>query len=335
MKILAIESSCDETAAAVVEDGRKVISSVVASQVEEHKLYGGVVPEIASRRHAEAIVPVVKNSLEQAELTLKEIDAIAVTYAPGLIGALLVGVNFAKGLSLSTGLPLVPTHHLRSHIASNYISNPDLKPPFLCLVVSGGHSHIVMVEDYTKMRMIGKTRDDAAGEAFDKAARTMGMPYPGGIALDKVAEDGDPFAFKLPRPTVSGSQYDFSFSGLKTAVINLIHNSAQKGIELNKADVCASFRYAVVDCLKTNFLKAAEDLKVDKLVIAGGVSANRLLRSSLQEECDKHGLAFYMPEKSLCGDNAALVGSQGYYEFLSGNIASTDLNAFATMSIEL
>lgn len=335
MKILAIESSCDETAAAVVEDGRKVISSVVASQVEEHKLYGGVVPEIASRRHAEAIVPVVKNSLEQAELTLKEIDAIAVTYAPGLIGALLVGVNFAKGLSLSTGLPLVPTHHLRSHIASNYISNPDLKPPFLCLVVSGGHSHIVMVEDYTKMRIIGKTRDDAAGEAFDKAARTMGMPYPGGIALDKVAEDGDPFAFKLPRPTVSGSQYDFSFSGLKTAVINLIHNSAQKGIKLNKADVCASFRYAVVDCLKTNFLKAAEDLKVDKLVIAGGVSANRLLRSSLQEECDKHGLAFYMPEKSLCGDNAAMVGSQGYYEFLSGNIASTDLNAFATMSIEL
>ena len=335
MKILAIESSCDETAAAVVEDGRKVISSVVASQVEEHKLYGGVVPEIASRRHAEAIVPVVKNSLEQAELTLKEIDAIAVTYAPGLIGALLVGVNFAKGLSLSTGLPLVPTHHLRSHIASNYISNPDLKPPFLCLVVSGGHSHIVMVEDYTKMRIIGKTRDDAAGEAFDKAARTMGMPYPGGIALDKVAEDGDPFAFKLPRPTVSGSQYDFSFSVRKTAVINLIHNSAQKGIELNKADVCASFRYAVVDCLKTNFLKAAEDLKVDKLVIAGGVSANRLLRSSLQEECDKHGLAFYMPEKSLCGDNAAMVGSQGYYEFLSGNIASTDLNAFATMSIEL
>ena len=335
MKILAIESSCDETAAAVVEDGRKVISSVVASQVEEHKLYGGVVPEIASRRHAEAIVPVVKSSLEQAELTLKEIDAIAVTYAPGLIGALLVGVNFAKGLSLSTGLPLVPTHHLRSHIASNYISNPDLKPPFLCLVVSGGHSHIVMVEDYTKMRIIGKTRDDAAGEAFDKAARTMGMPYPGGIALDKVAEDGDPFAFKLPRPTVSGSQYDFSFSGLKTAVINLIHNSAQKGLELNKADVCASFRYAVVDCLKTNFLKAAEDLKVDKLVIAGGVSANRLLRSSLQEECDKHGLAFYMPEKSLCGDNAAMVGSQGYYEFLSGNIASTDLNAFATMSIEL
>ncbi len=334
MKILAIESSCDETAAAVVENGRNVISSVVASQVEEHKLYGGVVPEIASRRHAEAIVPVVRQALEEANISLDGIDAIAVTYAPGLIGALLVGVNFAKGLSLSTGKPLVPTHHLRSHIASNYISNPDLKPPFLCLVVSGGHSHIVMVEDYTKMKIIGKTRDDAAGEAFDKAARTMGMSYPGGIELDKVAEDGDPFAFKLPRPVVHDAPYDFSFSGLKTAVINLIHNSAQKGIELNKPDVCASFRYAVVDCLVTNFLKAAEDYGVNKLVIAGGVSANSLLRRTLREKCDERGYEFYMPDKSLCGDNAAMVGSQGYYEFLSGNIAGTDLNAYATMSIE-
>ncbi len=334
MKILAIESSCDETAAAVVEDGRKVLSSVVASQVEEHKLYGGVVPEIASRRHAEAIVPVVSQALEQAKVTLSDIEAIAVTYAPGLIGALLVGVNFAKGLSLSTGIPLVPTHHLRSHIASNYISNLELKPPFLCLIVSGGHSHIVMVEDYTKMKIIGRTRDDAAGEAFDKAARTMGMPYPGGIALDKVAEDGDPHAFTLPRPVVHDAPYDFSFSGLKTAVINLIHNSAQKGIELNKADVCASFRYAVVDCLTTNFLRAAEDLGVKKLVIAGGVSANSLLRSTLEAECKKRGYEFYMPDKSLCGDNAAMVGSQGYYEYLSGNIAKTDLNAYATMSIE-
>lgn len=334
MKILAIESSCDETAAAVVEDGRNVISSIVASQVEEHRLYGGVVPEIASRRHAEVIVPVVQQALEQAETTLDDIDAIAVTYAPGLIGALLVGVNFAKGLSLSTGIPLIPTHHLRSHIASNYISNSELKPPFLCLVVSGGHSHIVMVEDYTKMKIIGKTRDDAAGEAFDKAARTMGMSYPGGIELDRVAEDGNPFAFKLPRPVVHDAPYDFSFSGLKTAVINLIHNSAQKGEELNKADVCASFRYAVVDCLTTNFLKAAEDYKVNKLVIAGGVSANSLLRSTLKEECEKRGYQLYMPDKSLCGDNAAMVGSQGYYEFLSGNIAGTDLNAFATMSIE-
>lgn len=335
MKILAIESSCDETAAAVVEDGRKVLSSIVASQVEEHKLYGGVVPEIASRRHAEAITPVVRESLEQAGVTLSDIDAIAVTYAPGLIGALLVGVNFAKGLALSANLPLVPVHHLRSHIASNYITNPDLKPPFLCLVVSGGHSHIVMVEDYTKMKIIGKTRDDAAGEAFDKAARTMGMPYPGGIALDKVAEEGNPLAFKLPRPTVSGSEYDFSFSGLKTAVINLIHNSQQKGTEINKADICASFRYAVVDCLTTNFIKAAEDTGVKRLVIAGGVSANSLLRRTLEDECKKRGFELYMPEKSLCGDNAAMVGAQGYYEYLSGNIADTELNAYATMSIEL
>ena len=335
MKILAIESSCDETAAAVVEDGRKVLSSIVASQVEEHKLYGGVVPEIASRRHAEAITPVVRESLEQAGVTLSDIDAIAVTYAPGLIGALLVGVNFAKGLALSANLPLVPVHHLRSHIASNYITNPDLKPPFLCLVVSGGHSHIVMVEDYTKMKIIGKTRDDAAGEAFDKAARTMGMPYPGGFALDKVAEEGDPLAFKLPRPTVSGSEYDFSFSGLKTAVINLIHNSQQKGTEINKADICASFRYAVVDCLTTNFIKAAEDTGVKRLVIAGGVSANSLLRRTLEDECKKRGFELYMPEKSLCGDNAAMVGAQGYYEYLSGNIADTELNAYATMSIEL
>ena len=335
MKILAIESSCDETAAAVVEDGRTVLSSVVASQVEEHRLYGGVVPEIASRRHAEAITPVVRQALSDANLSLCDIEAIAVTYAPGLIGALLVGVNFAKGLSLSTGLPLVPTHHLRSHIASNYISNKELKPPFLCLVVSGGHSHIVMVEDYTKMKIIGQTRDDAAGEAFDKAARTMGMPYPGGIELDKVAENGNPKAFKLPRPTVNDAPYDFSFSGMKTAVINLIHNASQKGEELNKADVCASFRYAVVDCLTTNFLKAAQDLNVKQLVIAGGVSANSLLRSTLSEECKKRGLRFYMPDKSLCGDNAAMVGAQGYYEYLSGNTAKSNLNAYATMSIEI
>lgn len=334
MKILGIESSCDETAAAVVEDGRKVLSSVVATQVMEHRQYGGVVPEIASRRHAENIVPVVQKSLTDCNLTLDDIDAVAVTYAPGLIGALLVGVNFAKGLSLATGKPLVPTHHLRSHIASNYISNSELKPPFLCLVASGGHSHIVMVEDYTKMKILGRTRDDAAGEAFDKAARTMGMPYPGGIELDKVAENGDPFAFKLPRPVVHDAPYDFSFSGLKTAVINLIHNAAQKGEELNKADICASFRYAVVDCLTTNFLKAAEAYNVNRLVIAGGVSANSLLRSVLQKECKNRGYEFYMPEKSLCGDNAAMVGSQGYYEYLSGNVAGTDLNAYATMTIE-
>lgn len=334
MKILAIESSCDETAAAVVEDGRTVLSSVIASQVEEHRLYGGVVPEIASRRHAEAIVPVVSQALEQAQLSLGDIDALAVTYAPGLIGALLVGVNFVKGLALSTGLPLVPVHHLRSHIASNYISNQELKPPFLCLVVSGGHSHIVLVEDYTTMKIIGKTRDDAAGEAFDKAARTMGMPYPGGIALDQVAEDGNPHAFVLPRPVVHDAPYDFSFSGLKTAVLNLLHNARQKGETLDTADVCASFRYAVVDCLTTNFLKAAEDLHMDKLVIAGGVSANSLLRRTLQAECDKRGWQLFMPEKALCGDNAAMVGAQAFYEYQSGKRAGADLNAYATKSIE-
>lgn len=334
MKILAIESSCDETAAAVVEDGRKVISSVVASQVEEHKLYGGVVPEIASRRHAESICAVVQQALDEADCTLENIDAIAVTYAPGLIGALLVGVNFAKGLALANNIPLVPTHHLRSHIASNYIAHPDLKPPFLCLVVSGGHSHIIQVDDYTKMKIIGRTRDDAAGEAFDKAARTMGMPYPGGIHLDKVAEDGNPNAYTLPFPKVNGCPYDFSFSGLKTAIINLIHNASQKGEQLPIADLSASFRQAVVNCLTTNLMKAADDTNSKTIVVAGGVSANSLLRKRLQELCDEKGLKLYMPPKNLCGDNAAMVGSQGYYEYLAGNIAKQDLNAYATKSIE-
>ena len=334
MKILSIESSCDETAAAVVEDGREVLSSVIASQVEEHKLYGGVVPEIASRRHAEAIVPVVSKALSDASLTMDDIDAIAVTHAPGLIGALLVGVNFAKGLSLATGKPLVPTHHLRSHIASNYISHKELKPPFMCLVVSGGHSHIVMVEDYTKMKVIGRTCDDAAGEAFDKAARTMGMPYPGGIEMDKVAELGNPDAFKFPRPVVHDAPYDFSFSGLKTAVINLIHNLEQRGEAVPREDICASFRSAVVELLVSNTMKACEDFGVKTLVVAGGVSANSLLRKRLSEESEKRGFMFFKPDKSVCTDNAAMVGSQGYYEYLSGNIAGTDLNAFATMSIE-
>ena len=334
MRILSIESSCDETAAAVVVDGREVVSSVIASQVEEHKLYGGVVPEIASRRHAESIVGVVEEALVKAECTLDDIDAIAVTHAPGLIGALLVGVNFAKGLSLATGKPLVPVHHLRSHIAANYISHKELKPPFLCLVVSGGHSHIVMVESYTKMSIIGRTRDDAAGEAFDKAARTMGIPYPGGIMLDKIAEQGDDSAFVLPHPKVDDAPYDFSFSGLKTAVINIIHNMEQKGEQVPKEDVCASFRKAVVSCLVKNFIKAAVDLGVKTLVTAGGVSANSLLRRELERECKANGFELYMPQLSLCGDNAAMVGSQGYYEYMSGNIAPFDLNAVATLPID-
>ncbi len=332
MKILAIESSCDETAAAVVEDGRTVLSNIVASQVEEHKLYGGVVPEIASRRHAEAIVGVVDEALRAADCTLGEIDAVAVTHAPGLIGALLVGVNFAKGLSLATGKPLIPTHHLRSHIAANYISHKELKPPFLCLVVSGGHSHIVEVKDYTRMEVIGRTRDDAAGEAFDKAARAMGIPYPGGVTLDKLAEAGDDSAFVMPHPHVDGAPYDFSFSGLKTAVINLIHNRQQKGEEIPVADICASYRRAVVGCLTDRFLKAAEDLGYTTLVIAGGVSANALLRRELERLC-KGKYDLYMPEKALCGDNGAMVGSQAYYEYLAGNIAQSDLNAVATLPI--
>ena len=335
MKILSIESSCDETAAAVIEDGRKIISSVVATQVEEHKLYGGVVPEIASRRHCEAINGVVRETLERAELDFDGINAIAVTYAPGLIGALLVGVNFAKGLSMSTGLPLIPVHHLRSHIAANYLAHQDLKPPFLCLVVSGGHSHIVEVTDYTKMKVIGKTRDDAAGEAFDKAARTMGMSYPGGIHLDKAAQNGDDSAFKLPRPKVDNCPYDFSFSGLKTAVINQIHNASQKGVTLPVNDLSASFRKAVVDSLMDNFTRAAEDFGYKKLVLAGGVSANSLLRERVAEECEKRGWKYYYPPLELCGDNGAMVGSQAFYEYLSGNIAGTNLNARATMSIEL
>ena len=334
MKILSIESSCDETAAAVVEDGRRIISSVVATQVEEHKLYGGVVPEIASRRHCESINGVIRETLDRARLALEDTDALAVTFAPGLIGALLVGVNFAKGLSLSTGLPLIPVHHLRSHIAANYLAHPELKPPFLCLVVSGGHSHIVEVQDYTQMKIIGRTRDDAAGEAFDKAARSMGMPYPGGIHLDEAAEGGNEEAFRFPKPRVSGSDYDFSFSGLKTSVINLLHNSEQRGEALNVNDLCASFRKAVVDSLCDNFFKAADDLGYDTLVLAGGVSANRLLRKKASELASESGRRCYYPPKELCGDNGAMVGAQAYYEFLSGHTAGMELNAAATLRID-
>lgn len=334
MRILAIESSCDETAASIVEDGRKVLSSVVATQIAEHRKYGGVVPEIASRRHTEAISAVVEQALTEASLSLAEVDAVAVTHAPGLIGALLVGVNFAKGLALAYQKPLVPVHHLRSHIAANYLAHAELKPPFLCLVVSGGHSHIVYVEDYVTMRVIGRTRDDAAGEAFDKAARAMGMPYPGGVALDRAAQDGNPNAYTMPRPHVSGSDYDFSFSGLKTFVVNLIHNATQKGQEIPKADLSASFRHAVVELLTSHFLRAAQDMACKRLVIAGGVSANSELRSRLQEECCKRGYELYMPPLSLCGDNAAMVGAQAYYEYCAENIADADLNAVATMSID-
>ena len=334
MKILAIESSCDETAASVVEDGRKVLSNVVASQVAEHKIYGGVVPEIASRRHAEAISGVVEKALADADCTLDDLDAVAVTYAPGLIGALLVGVNYAKGLAYAKNLPLIPVHHLRSHIAANYITHQELKPPFFCLVVSGGNTMMVEVKDYTDFNVIGRTRDDAAGEALDKAARTMGIPYPGGLNMDKLAKDGDSTAYKFPTPKVEGCPYDFSFSGLKTSVINTIHNATQKGIEINKADLGASFMKAVSNYLIKNTEKAMEDTGNTTLVLAGGVSANSVLRADVIELCKKHNWKLYLPELSLCGDNAVMVGSQGYYEYLAGNIAGLELNAFAGKSID-
>ncbi|MDR1254131.1 MAG: tRNA (adenosine(37)-N6)-threonylcarbamoyltransferase complex transferase subunit TsaD [Oscillospiraceae bacterium] len=334
MKILAIETSCDETAAAVVADGRGVLSSIVASQVKDHEVYGGVVPEIASRKHVEMIVQVVQTALKKADLSFGDLDAIAVTHAPGLIGSLLVGVNFAKGAAFANDLPLVAVHHLRSHIAANYLTHKDLTPPFLCLIVSGGHSHIVEVLDYTKLKVIGKTKDDAAGEVFDKVARARGLPYPGGVHVDKIAENGDPQAFLLPRPSVKGSLYDFSFSGLKTAAVNLIHNAHQKGEMIKIEDLCASLRHAIVDCLTSKFLAAAKDNNYKKLAISGGVSANSHLREHLKSECEKNSLKLYMPQLSLCGDNAAMVGSQGYYEYIAGKRASLDLNASATMSIE-
>ena len=333
MKILGIESSCDETAAAVVEDGRIVLSNIIATSLEEHKLYGGVVPEIASRRHAELISGVVREAIEQAECAMADIDAIAVTYAPGLIGALLVGVNFAKGLALASDTPLVPVHHIRGHIASNYISS-DVKPPFLCLIVSGGHSHIVAVKSYTDFEIIGKTRDDAAGEALDKAGRTMGLEYPGGVSIDRISKDGNENAFKFPKPRLSGSPYDFSFSGLKTAVINTIHNAEQKEEKINIADLAASFQKSVVDCLVTNLEKVAKDRCFNKIVIAGGVSANSKLRAETQKMCKGHKWSLYLPKLKYCGDNAAMIASQGYYEFMRGVTADESLNAYATMPID-
>lgn len=333
MLILAIESSCDETAAALCE-GRKILSSVINTQVEEHKKYGGVVPEVASRRHCENISAVVEKALSDAGKTYSDIEAVAVTFAPGLIGALLVGVNFAKGLALSLGVPLIPVHHLRSHIAANYIENEELKPPFLCLTVSGGNSIITDVRDYTEFEVIGGTRDDAAGECFDKSARAMGLSYPGGINLDRIATAPDPVRYPLPRPKVEGSRYDFSFSGLKTAVINLIHNASQKGEEVDIPVLAATLRQRVCDMLIQNTLKAAEELGRKTIVLAGGVSANSELRSRMKAECDKRGIKLYYPELKYCGDNAAMVGVQAFFEHQSGNISDSSLNATATLPID-
>lgn len=332
MKILGIESSCDETSVAVVEDGKTVLSNIIVSQIEEHKLYGGVVPEIASRRHCESIVNVTDLALKEAGVTLEEIDAIGVTYAPGLIGALLVGVNFAKGLALAANKPLVPVHHIRGHIAGNYISN-GVKPPFLCMVMSGGHSHIVEVKSYTEFEIVGRTRDDAVGEAYDKAARALGFPYPGGVHMDKAAKLGNPKAYHLPKPKVDGNPYDFSFSGLKTAVLNLINNANQKGVEVSKNDVAASFQQTVCDMIAYRLIKAAKELHYDKIVLAGGVSANSGIRARMEAECEKNGFSLFMPPLKYCGDNAAMIAAQGYYEFIHAKTAGMDLNATASLPI--
>lgn len=332
MKILAIESSCDETSVAIVED-RTVLSNVIATQIEEHKIYGGVVPEIASRRHAEAISHVCNKALEDAGIGYGDIEAVAVTFAPGLIGALLVGVNFAKGLALSLGVPLIPVHHLRSHIAANYIAHPNLKPPFLCLLVSGGNTVIAEVSDYTKFNIIGGTLDDAAGECFDKTARCMGLSYPGGVNLDKIATTADNKKYPLPFPRVSTGKYDFSFSGLKTAVLNLVHNADQKGEEVDVPVVCATVRQRVCDMLISNTIAAAKEFGYKTIVLAGGVSANSELRARMEAECKTNGFELYYPPLKYCGDNAAMVGAQAIYEFNDGNISDSSLNATATLPI--
>lgn len=333
MKILAIESSCDETAAAVTVE-RQVLSSIVSTQIAEHRIYGGVVPEIASRRHTEAISAVCSDALKAADITYSDIDAVAVTFAPGLIGALLVGVNFAKGLSMALNKPLIPVQHLRSHIAANYITNSELKPPFLCLLVSGGNTVIAEVTDYTKFKILGGTRDDAAGECFDKTARALGLAYPGGVTLDKIATKADSKKYPLPFPKVSSGEFDFSFSGLKTAVMNLVNNSAQKGEEIDVPVVCATVRQRVCDMLIDKTLSAAERYGYKTLAVAGGVSANSELRARMAEECKKRGITLYFPELKYCGDNAAMVGVQAFYEFKDGNIGDSSLNAAATMPID-
>ena len=334
MKILAVESSCDETAVAVVEDGRKVLTDCIASQVSLHRLYGGVVPEIASRKHMEAIYALADEALTTAGITRDDIDAVAVTFAPGLIGAVLVGVNFAKAAALAMDKPLVPVHHIRGHIAANYIAYPDLEPPFLCLVVSGGHTLLVDVEGYTKFRILGTTRDDAAGECFDKVARLLGMPYPGGAALDKMAASGDPGKYTLPHTHLSGNPLDMSFSGLKTAAINLIHNAEQKGETIDVPSLCASFSQAVSDILVPRTLRALQETGRKTLAIAGGVAANSKIRGDFLRETERLGVRLCLPPLKLCGDNGAMIGAQGYFEHLAGVRAGQDLNAYATMPLD-
>ncbi len=332
IKILAIESSCDETAAAVVVNGRKVLSNVISSQIELHKLYGGVVPEIASRKHIEKVNQVIEEALAEAKVTLDDIDAIGVTYGPGLVGALLVGVAEAKAIAFAKKIPLVGVHHIEGHVSANYIAHQELEPPFICLIVSGGHTHLVSVTEYGKYEIIGRTRDDAAGEAFDKVARAIGLGYPGGPKIDKLSKEGNPEAIPFPKAKMEG-EYDFSFSGVKSAVLNYINGCAMKNIEYNQADIAASFQKAVVDVLVEKSIAAVKAYGMDKLVIAGGVASNSTLRSSMEVACEKAGIQFYYPTPILCTDNAAMIGAAAYYEYLAGTRHGWDLNAVPNLKI--
>ncbi len=331
--ILAIESSCDETAAAVIKNGREVCSNIIFSQIELHKLYGGVVPEIASRKHIEKINQVIEEALSVAEVGLEDLDAIAVTYGPGLVGALLVGVAEAKAIAYAANKPLVGVHHIEGHIAANYIENLDLEPPFMCLVVSGGHTHLVKVLDYDQFEIVGRTRDDAAGEAFDKVARAIGLGYPGGPKVDALAKEGNKEAIVFPRAKVDGNEYDFSFSGLKSAVLNYLNQCEMKQIQVNNADVAASFQYAVIDVLTTHAIKATKEMGMDKLAVAGGVASNSSLRESLKNACEKEGITFYHPSPLYCTDNAAMIGVAGYYAYKNGVRHGLDLNAVPNLKI--
>jgi N6-L-threonylcarbamoyladenine synthase len=331
--ILAIETSCDETAAAVVRNGREVLSNIISSQIDLHTLYGGVVPEIASRKHIEKINQVIAEALQEADQQLVDMDAIAVTYGPGLVGALLVGVSAAKAISFASGIPLVGVHHIEGHISANYIENPDLEPPFVCLVVSGGHSHLVVVKEYGEYEILGRTRDDAAGEAFDKVARAIGLGYPGGPKIDKVSKEGNPEAISFPRAKVADSVYDFSFSGLKSAVLNYLNSCEMKGIQICQADVAASFQKAVVDVLVEHSMQAVEECGMRKFAIAGGVASNTALRAAMEQACRERGIEFYHPSPILCTDNAAMIGAAGYYEYIKGVRHGYDLNAVPNLKL--
>lgn len=331
--ILAIESSCDETAAAVVKNGREVLSNVINTQIAIHTEYGGVVPEIASRKHIENINPVIRKALEDAGVTLDDIDTIGVTYGPGLVGALLVGVAEAKAIAFAKNKPLVGVHHIEGHISANYVENKELEPPFVALVVSGGHTHLVKVNDYGEYEIVGRTRDDAAGEAFDKVARAIGLGYPGGPKIDKLAKEGNPDAIEFPRAHVDDAPYDFSFSGIKSAVLNYINSANMQGKEINRADVAASFQKAVVDALVSRAVRLAKECGMDKLAIAGGVASNSALRAAIQEECTKNNISFYSPSPVLCTDNAAMIGAAAYYEYIKGIRHGYDLNAIPNLKL--